>query len=325
MQITYFNRKSGINYSIERVFKTVKESLSHIINVDDIEMDYNRVRPRDILFNLYKAYNHRGKINHIVGDIHYVALVLPRKNTILTIHDISDIQNSNNFKTYFQWFFWFYLPARRVRYITCISQKTKEEVIKITKCDPNKIFLIHNPVDSTFIRTNKDFNSIYPRILHIGTTKNKNLERVIQALFEINCHLRIIGKLSIEQIDLLKKFNINYSNSYNLSNEEIIKEYTDSDIISFPSLNEGFGMPIIEGQSIGRIVLTSKITPMTEVANDSVHYVNPYDVNDIKNGFELLINNVEYRLDLIKKGFVNVKRFSSTNIALEYFSIYEKM
>lgn len=70
-------------------------------------------------------------------------------------------------------------------------------------------------------------------------------------------------------------------------------------------------MPIIEGQKVGRPILTSNIEPLKEVANDSVLFVNPNDVNSIKMGFGKLLTDPEFRDLLILKGTRKCKRFSS--------------
>ena len=80
----------------------------------------------------------------------------------------------------------------------------------------------------------------------------------------IDCHLRIIGKIDINIQTLLDENKIDYTNAFNLSDNEIIEEYKKCDIVNFPSTHEGFGMPIIEGQAIGRVVLTSDLSPMNQ-------------------------------------------------------------
>jgi glycosyltransferase involved in cell wall biosynthesis len=162
-----------------------------------------------------------------------------------------------------------------------------------------------------------------PRILHIGTNWNKNLHNVISALKDVNCVLRIIGKLSEIDKKILTENNIKYSQSENLSSLEIINEYKVCDIVSFPSIYEGFGMPIIEGQAIGRVVLTSNIDPLMEVGGDgSAYYVNPKDINEIKKGFIELINNDNLRDVLIEKGINNCKRFDLGKIVNQYMDVY---
>ena len=80
-----------------------------------------------------------------------------------------------------------------------------------------------------------------------------------------------------------------YVNYTNLSQEAIIQQYIDCDMLSFVSTYEGFGMPIIEAQAIGRPVITSNIGAMKEVALDTACLVDPYDVESIKNGIQKLI------------------------------------
>ena len=102
-------------------------------------------------------------------------------------------------------------------------------------------------------------------------------------------------------------------------------QYQLADIISFPSIFEGFGMPIIEGQATGRPVLSSNIAPMTEVAGDGACLINPHNINQIRHGFLPLINDKDYRDGLIQKGFENVKRFSIEHISEQYMNLYHNL
>ena len=164
--------------------------------------------------------------------------------------------------------------------------------------------------------------------MHIGTGWNKNLKNVVfalQKLKHLNFVLTIVGKLQEDQEKMLLESGIKYTNKINLNDQQIYNEYCLSHIISFPSFYEGFGMPIIEGQKVGRPIITSNIEPLKEVANDSVLFVNPNDVNSIKMGFEKLLTDPEFRDLLILKGRENVKRFSSYFIASQYIKIYARL
>ena len=189
----------------------------------------------------------------------------------------------------------------------------------------NKVSVIYNPIQPIFQYTPKEFNTQCPRILHIGTAWNKNLDRVIQSLKDISCELRIIGELDTKTIKLLKENNIYYTNSSNLSDKDMVKEYQQADIISFPSLYEGFGMPIIEGQKTGRIVVTSNLAPLTEIASDAAIFVNPYEIESIKQGFITAINNHQLRNTLIQKGNQNISRFEQKKIAEQYINLYKSI
>ena len=124
---------------------------------------------------------------------------------------------------------------------------------------------------------------------------------------------------------MLNKCHVPYKYVFNISEQELADLYAESDIISFPSLYEGFGMPIIEGQLSDSVVLTSNLSPMTEIGRDSVYYVNPYSVNSIRQGFMTLINDGDMRKNLIMKGRENAKRFSCNVIAKQYLELYKNV
>ena len=99
---------------------------------------------------------------------------------------------------------------------------------------------------------------------------------------KINSSTLEIYRKDIE--DMLRFYSIRYVYKCDLSNQEILDEYMNCDIVSFPSLYEGFGMPIIEGQAVGRVVFTSDLEPMKEIAGDAALLVDPYSIESIRNG-----------------------------------------
>lgn len=325
MIITYFFRKKNIFFSIERVFNSIIRTFDNDVKTKSIYVLYDRITFINLIKNIFFCYKNKGKINHITGDIYYSIFGLPSHSTILTFHDLGLITNNRGIKRKILWLIWYYLPVKKAKHITCISNFTKEQLIKHTKCPSNKITVIYNPIGEDFIYTPGNFNIEKPIILQIGTRENKNLERVIRALSSVSCHLRIIGNLTNLQVDLLNEYSIDYSNVYNLSDKEIVSEYIQSDIVSFPSLYEGFGMPIIESQAIGRVVLTSSIEPLVEVSNKGAYMVDPLNENSIRNGFIELINDSSLRKHLIQKGLENVKNYTPKKIAKEYYELYKSL
>ena len=105
----------------------------------------------------------------------------------------------------------------------------------------------------------------------------------------------------------------------------MIEHYKNADIISFISTYEGFGLPILEAQSIGRPVITSNISSMPEVAGDGALFADPYDVASIRKGILNLINNETLREDLILKGLNNILRFQPKLIAEQYAELYRNI
>ena len=325
MNICYIFRNSKAGFSIAKVFNTF---LPHIEKRTVVELPCPRAGIGSIIKNIVylKRNVPKSDIYHLTGNVEYCALFLPRKKTILTIHDLVLINHNDygRLKRLFFYYFWFYSSLKRAVLITCISQKTKDDLLSYYPWVENKTIVIPNPVADEIKCLDSSFNKDYPIILHVGTRENKNLERVIEALDGISCELRIIGDLNDVQQELLDRYKINYSIATNLTDIQIAEEYSKCDIVSFPSTYEGFGMPIIEGFAAGRIVVTSNIEPMISIANGNAILVNPYDVEDIRAGF-LKANDKEMREIMIKKGLEEVKKYSSVRVAELYMKVYKNV
>ena len=130
--------------------------------------------------------------------------------------------------------------------------------------------------------------------------------------------------MSAEQEKRMKEYGIQYSIGVNLSDKEVLQEYRNADIVNFPSLYEGFGMPIIEGQAVGRVVITSNLNPMEDIAGGAAILVNPNDIESMHDAY-LRAMNEDTRNDIIEKGIKNVERFLLTDIVYKYFSVYSEM
>ena len=178
-------------------------------------------------------------------------------------------------------------------------------------------------ISDNFKFKQKCFNEIEPCLLQVGTTENKNLLNLIESLNNIKCKLIIIGKIEKKINLLLKKNNINYINYVDISEEDLIKQYESCDILTFVSTYEGFGMPIVEANTIGRCVITSNCCSMPEIANNAACIVDPHSISSIRAGILKIFNNKEYRDILIQNGLINSKRFSKDYIHNQYKKLYK--
>ena len=327
IQVQYFQRKaSPTNFSLERAFRTIRTALPKDICVEVYNCQFHSRRIVRRILNIIGARFHQDDLNHIVGDVHYLALGLSKRRTILTIHDCVCLRNNKGLHHIILRWFWYWLPVRRVAAVTVISEFTRDEVLKCTGCNPDIVHVIPDPVPIEFSPYPKVFDQKYPVILQVGTSQhNKNICRVAEALRGIPCHLEIIGQLTELQREALTHNSISYREQWSLSDEQVVAKYQECDMVIFVSLYEGFGMPIVEANATGRPVVTSNIAPMSSVAGAAACLVDPFSPSSIREGVLRVINDSTYRSYLITQGFQNIKRFHAEVVAAQYANLYRQL
>lgn len=323
--VIFIRKKRPEANSIEEIFNLLIKYLGQ--DVELLELPYSGAGISAIIKNICFARKHRGDINHVTGEVHYIALGTGSK-TLITIHDVQSIIRGKWIERIVKKWLWFNLPLLIANKVSVISSFTKKELIKLCPFAEKKIFVINNPINNLQIISSPiPYNkiSVKKTILHIGTKANKNLESVLRAITNLPIRLVIIGGMSKEQRHLADMLDIEYENYYNIPYSKVLELYTQADIVTFPSFYEGFGMPILEANMVGIPVLASNIDVLHEVAGNAAYFVNPYSIDDIRRGIIELLDNNKLRDSLIANGKANIKRFSPQNIAEQYKSLYKQL
>jgi glycosyltransferase involved in cell wall biosynthesis len=328
IRITYLQRKTRSvgNYSLEFIFADVRNRLQNQIEAKTVYCKYESSGLFKRAYNVFQAFRNQGKqITHVTGDVNYIGALLTKRKTIHTVLDCVFLKNTSGLKYKILKYFWMDLPIRKSQFVTAISESTKTEILKYTNCDSNKIVVIPVAISNRYQPYAKETISDKPVILQLGTAPNKNIDILIEAIKDIDCKLIIVGAHHQQYENLLKEHKIDYQYLQGLSDGEILNLYQQCDIVSLVSTYEGFGMPILEGQAVGRVVITANLFSMPEVGGNGAHYVDPYNVVEIKEGIQKLIADENYRNTLIQNGFENVKRFDAQHIANQYLELYKKV
>ena len=168
----------------------------------------------------------------------------------------------------------------------------------------------------------KTFNTECPRILQIGSGDHKNLIGLIEAVKGLKCKIDIVGNPTNELINKMRQYGEDYSISYRIPLEEVVRHYEECDILYFVSRSEGFGMPIIEAQSVGRPVLTTLTEPTRTVAGGAALLYSEDDYTGIRAGIQSIINDAKLRERLIDAGFANAANYSPKAITDQYEDFY---
>jgi glycosyltransferase involved in cell wall biosynthesis len=319
--LIYRKRLDGA-YSIEEIFRTIADELGKRVEV----IEYAAGTRWDILKDAWRLRKLNADIYHVTGDVHYFVPLLSHGKTVLTVHDINhylhDLRGGKRWIYKWLWLLW---PIRSAHVVTTISQETKDNIIKHLGFSTRHIEIIENCYNPLLKPILSVFNAECPVILHLATQAHKNVPRLIEALRGVKCKLVLIGQLNAELRQLLTECGIDYVSRINLSYEEIIREYVNCDLVSFVSLAEGFGMPIIEAQASGRPLITSNLSPMREVAGNGACLVNPLDVSQIREGILRIIADSDYRNQIVGRGLLNAARFSSKTISDQYLDLYRRI
>ena len=319
--LIYRKHREGA-YSIEELFHTIAGELCKQVEV----IEYETGTRWNMLRDAWRLRKLHADIYHVTGDINYLVHLLPIKKTVLTVHDIGHyLFGLSGIKRWLYKWLWLIFPIRRAGAVTSVSTETRENIVKHLGIADRRIDVIENCHSAIFKFVTKQFAVEYPVILQVGTKPYKNVPRLVEALKGLHCRLVLIGSLDEELKQKLAECGVDYENRVGLSHEELYKQYVECDIVSFVSIGEGFGVPIIEAQASGRPLITADVSPMREVAGDGACLAAPLDVSQIREGILRIIADSGYRDQLVERGLRNVARYSPATISGQYLDLYKRL
>ncbi len=271
------------------------------------------------------AAKRNADIHHIVGDVHYLALSLPGEKLVLTIHDCAVLERVKGWKRELIRQLWFVQPMRRAAVVSTISETTKLQLRRWVGALADKVVVVPNCFGVDFQPDPKPFNTECPVVLQVGTGWNKNVVGVARALIGLSCRFEIVGQLDNLQRADINATGVTYSELGRISDGDLLEAYRRCDLVVFASYYEGFGLPIIEAQAIGRPVVTSSLSSMPEVAGEGALFVDPGSTLSIRGAVNSLLCDERLRTALVEKGYQNVERFRPNVIAQKYAALYESI
>jgi glycosyltransferase involved in cell wall biosynthesis len=327
-----------VNKKMKENFQFNFSNYKYVILPLDPNKYFLRVLFEQLIFPLYLI---KYKVDILFNpSVFNPALSFSKKVTVL--YDLGwPLTFSFNLKfVYLKFVTWL---AKKSDKIITVSNFSKGEILDKLKIPSHKILTIYGGVPflpSVSVEEEKNilenFKIKKPYFFFIGIiTPHKNIRNILLAFKKIieknyNLYFVFYGFVRKELIDFQKIItDLNLKNHIihieKVGGKEKIVFYKNSLALIFPSTHEGFGLPVLEAQSLGVPVLTSNVTALPEVAGEGALYVDPYNVEEIAKGMERIAFDENLRKDLIKKGFENIKRFSWERAAKELLKVFKEV
>jgi glycosyltransferase involved in cell wall biosynthesis len=284
-------------------------------------------------------------------DVFHAQFSLPpllRSRSVLTVYDLS-----------YEWFPQFFhrrilaqmkllVPwsCRRADHIITISESSKRDLVEIYGLDPERITVTYpgpaencKPMDSGQARDRlrQAYGIAAPFILYVGNLEpRKNLSRLLEAFAELKRKELMVHKFVIVgQKAWFYDGVFETIRNHSLGEEVILTGYIPANdlplfynaasLMIYPSLYEGFGLPVVEAMACSTPVITSSGSSLEEIAGDAALLVDPYSVSSIATAMEKVANNPDLQRDLRHASLARAARFSFRRMAEQTRSVYQRL
>jgi len=283
-------------------------------------------------------------------------LTLPffqKKKTIVTVHDLTPLVFPQAFPAGIKGKIYWQIQKWHLKHVAAIitdSKVSSKDVGKYTGISGSKINTVYLAAGEEFRKIEmgklqieslrKKYNLPEKFVLYVGdVTWNKNLPRLIKAIKQSNVPLVMVGKSIVAK-------NFARENPWNrdlvvvqketegdnrfiklgfVPTEDLVALYNRATVFVFPSLYEGFGLPILEAMQSGCPVITTKEGSLPEVAGNAAHYVDAYDIQSIAKGIGEIFFSQKLQKEFTDKGLAQAKKFSWQKTAEQTIATYKKV
>lgn len=237
------------------------------------------------------------------------------------------------------------LYCRKASAISSVSKVTADDMVKFIGFDRQKVFVVHSAIDLRFKPVKNQTTLSYIKdkyhlperyILFVGNLyPGKNFRNIVKAFKRIKNAIDFPLKL-VSVGDLRWKYEKDFVQIESLGLKDDIQFtgwidqndlpalYQLADLFLFPSLYEGFGIPILEAMACGCPVVTANTGACPEVAGSAAMLTNPHSVQDIAEKVLRVLNNRELRERMVLRGFEEIKRFNWKKAARKTLGIFEQ-
>jgi glycosyltransferase involved in cell wall biosynthesis len=272
---------------------------------------------------------------------------------VQTLHDIIFMDPIPQTDSWYQRFGNYYRRAivpivtKKSKAIITVSEYEKKRIVQRLDIPETKIHVIHNGINTRFQRNSDESAREYflkkyklpeKYILFIGNhSHRKNPERVLEAFTQYHT-TKGSDSLALVTPGLSKEFVNQYLKTHNqlhiqgncyspgyIESNDLPLLYSCSSLFLFPSLSEGFGMPVLEAMACGVPVITSNVSSLPEIAGNAAKLISPFDSKALANTIEEVLNSEHLMSELSARGLRQAEKFRWSTVAEKTMEIYERV
>lgn len=331
------------------------------LTIDLKHLDFEQATCKLFPYGVYRRVWHYVplKYNTIFkreADItHFFNFIVPPRiqgKIVNTVHDLTfefypetmDRKNLKRLKTDIHY------SLERANKIVTISECSRKDIIEVLKVDPAKIEIVYPGVDYDYFnampsnermqQVRSKYNLPDEYILYMGTLEpRKNIPSIIEAYYK----LKKGGDKKVQSIKLVLagKKGWLYEEIFNkvkelgLEEDVVFTDYVDesdkaiiyklASLFVFPSLYEGFGIPVLEAMASSTPVIASNASSLPEVAGNAALLVNPQDTLSMAEGMHSILTKEEYRDIMVQKGHTQAQKFNWEDSAHKLYELYQSL
>jgi glycosyltransferase involved in cell wall biosynthesis len=276
-----------------------------------------------------------------------VAPLLITCPSVLTVHDLTTLLTPDHHtvarRSYLRWM----IPraCRRADAIIAVSESTRDDLVEQLEIPGEKISVVYLGVSKTFrpikdpeelLRVRRKYNLPEKFILYVGLIEpRKNLDTLIaayEAAEDVHREVSLVlaGSLGWRYQPLLSRIRSSkvarriFMPGY-IKSEDLAAVYGASSLFVYPSLYEGFGLPILEAMACGTPVITSNISSMPEVAGEAALLIDPHSPSDLASAMRRVLAEPAVSSSLSERGKLRAQSFTWDETARKTRQVYEQL
>jgi len=303
-----------------------------------LESLMHELRARDDVTLTPRAFGRSDRASTLARDAVWYPLLLGRDDTadvlhcptyrgptrarvplVVTVHDLAVFRHPEAFNRWTRAYSPRVVPRvlAAAQRVIAVSEFTRQELIELLRVPDEKIRVVPNAVGDEFTNVGEAEEGDY--VLAVGTLEpRKNLERLVEAVQRSKRELRVVGALGWGGVEVGGN-GVRWLGE--VSDKELARLYRGAACVAYPSLYEGFGIPVLEAMACGAPVVTTRGTAMEEVADGAAVLVDARDPAEIAAGIERAATD---RDELVARGLERASQFRWDAVAAATVQVYRE-